>query len=73
MLPYGQKKRKQKPHAHDECGVCCSHPPLNSKSGRQQGKKEIQKELDIMNDTSASNFPCTVSEELDMKGVVSSD
>lgn len=73
MLPYGIKKIKHKVHGHKDCDICCGQPPPNSKSGRRQGKASIADELKILLDDSTINFPCTVSEELDMNGVMSCD
>ena len=45
MLPYGMKKNVYKIHPHNKCSTCASEPPLTSKNGRVDGKKEINTEV----------------------------
>ena len=43
MLPYGEVKRKNKIHPHDECSIC-SEKNISKGSERQKAKQEIEKE-----------------------------
>ena len=45
MLPYGEKKRKNKLHDFDECSIC-SEKNISKGSERQKVKREIKKETD---------------------------
>lgn len=44
MIPYGEKKRKNKRHPHNECSVC-SEKSIIKKCARQQARQNIQEEL----------------------------
>ena len=44
MIAYGEKKRKNKLHPHNECAIC-SEKSIIKKSARQDAKRDIEEAL----------------------------